>query len=444
MSSERRPFSALLAAGALFAAVPAAAAPEIREWTTSNGARVMFIEAHEIPAVDVRITFAAGAARDGEHPGIARLTSNLLMSGTDELDADALARAWEDQGAQVSTGAERDMAWAEVRSLSEDEHLQPVIRTVARMLAHPAFPPDEIARLKDQQRTALEEEEQSPGALAQRAFWETVYGDHPYGHEPLGTRASLEAIDRAAIRAFHERYYVAANANIAIVGDLSRERAERLARTLVEPLPAGEPAPALPPVPELDEDVTVRREFPSTQAHVLIGQPGVARGYARWPALYVANHVFGGGGFTSRLFGEVRERRGMVYGIFSYASPMEVRGPFLIRLQTRGDQAAEAIDIVRAELRRFVDEGPTEAEVEDAVRNVTGGFPLQIDSNSELASYLSMMGYYRLPTDYLERFPEAAAAVDARAAHAAFTDTIGDRRRVTVIVGGDRAQGAAE
>lgn len=441
MSSERRPLQALLAAGALLAALPAAAAPEIQQWTTANGARVLFIEAHEIPAVDARITFAAGAARDGEHPGIARLTSNLLMSGSDDLDADALARAWEDQGAEVSTGAARDMAWVELRSLSEDEHLQPVARTVARMLAHPAFPADEIERLKDQQRTALDEEEQSPGALAQRAFWEAAYGDHPYGHEPLGTRASLEAIDRAAIRAFHERYYVTANANIAIVGDLSRERAEGLARTLVEPLPAGEPAAALPPVSELDDDVTVRREFPSTQAHVLIGRPGVARGYERWPALYVANHVLGGGGFTSRLFGEVREQRGMVYGIYSYASPMEVPGPFLVRLQTRGDQAGEAIDIVRDQLGRFADEGPTDAEIEDAVRNITGGFPLQIDSNSELASYLSMMGYYGLPADYLERFPEEAGAVDTSAAHAAFADAIGARPRVTVIVGGDRAQG---
>lgn len=441
MSSERRPLRALLAAGALLAATPAAAAPEIHEWTTDNGARVLFIEAHEIPAVDVRITFAAGSARDGEHPGIARLTSNLLPSGTDELDADALARAWEDEGAQVSTGAARDMAWAELRSLSEDEHLRPVVRTVARMLAEPAFPADEIARLKDQQRTALEEEEQSPGALAERAFWEAVYGDHPYGHEPLGTRASLEAIDRDAIRAFHERYYVAANANIAIVGDISRERAERVARTLVEPLPAGESAPALPSVPQLEEDVTVRRDFPSTQAHVIMGQAGVARGYERWPALYVANHVFGGGGFTSRLFGEVREERGMVYGIYSYASPMALPGPFMIQLQTRGDQADEALDVVRAQLRRFLDEGPTGSELEDAVRNITGGFPLRIDSNSELASYLSMMGYYGLPTDYLERFPERAAKVDAQSAHAAFRDVLGDGPRVTVIVGGDRGQG---
>lgn len=441
MSSERRPLCALLAAAALLAALPAAAAPEVRQWTTPDGARVMFIEAQEVPLVDVRITFAAGAARDGEHPGIARLTSKLLMSGTDALDADALARAWEDEGAQVSTGAARDMAWVELRSLGEEEHLRPVVDTVARMLARPAFPEDEIARLKDQQRTALEEEAQSPGALAERAFWEAAYGDHPYGHEPLGTRASLEAIDRGAIRAFHERYYVAANANIAIVGDLSRARAERLARTLTAPLPAGEAAPALPPVPALDEDVTVRRDFPSTQAHVLIGRPGVARGYERWPALYVANHVLGGGGFTSRLFAEVREERGMVYGIYSYASPMAVRGPFLVRLQTRGDQAAEAVDIVRAQLRRYADKGPTAAEVEDAVRNITGGFPLQIDSNAELASYLSMMGFYGLPPDYLDRFPEEAAAVDARAAHAAFADAIGERPRVTVIVGGDRAQG---
>ena len=419
----------------------AAAAPDIQKWTTGNGARVLFVRTPEIPMVDARVTFDAGSARDGDHPGIARLTADLLMSGTESMDADALARALEREGAEVSTGSARDMAWVELRSLAEPRHLDPVADAVGSLIARPAFPEDEVARLKDQQRTALKDQEQSPGQIARARFWSAVYGDHPYAHDPLGTRDSLEAIGPARLRDFHERRYVARNANVAIVGDLERARAERLAETLVGDLPAGTAAPPLPPAPELDGDRTIREPFPSTQSHVLVGCPGVARGHERWPALYVANHVLGGGGFTSRLFSRVREERGLVYSIYSYASPMAAAGPFLIGFQTRGDQVEEALGIVREQLHRFEERGPSEQEVQDAVRNITGGFPLRTDSNADLAGYLGMIGFYGLPVDYLEAFPASVSAVGAGEAHQAFVQALGQRPRVTVIVGGSRSNG---
>jgi zinc protease len=431
---------AAIALALMLAPAPSLAAPEIEQWTTDNGARVMFVRAPEIPMVDARVTFDAGSARDGDQPGMARLTSNLLMSGTDERDTDAVARALEREGAEVSTGSARDMAWVKLRSLSEAEHLDPVAGLVGELLSRPAFPQDELARLVEQQLTGLREQEQSPGGIANRLFREAIYGDHPYGQDPLGTRESLKAIDREAVRDFHDRYYVGSNANIAIVGDIDRARAKTLARTLAGDLPAGEGAPPLPPVPELEEDRTIKEPFPSTQAHVKIGRPGVARGYERWPALYVANHVLGGGGFTSRLYDEVRSKRGLVYGVYSYFSPMQQAGPFRIQLQTRGDQVDEALDVVRDVFNEFHSKGPSAEEVEDSILNITGGFPLQVDSNDDITGYLAMMGFYGLPVDYLERFPEQVREVDADSAHAAFLDALGQRPRVTVIVGGDRAR----
>ncbi len=438
--NDPRRGSALLAALLTLVAAPAVATPEIREWTMNNGARVLYARAPEIPMVDARVTFDAGAARDGEHPGIARLTSNLLMSGTEARDADALARAIEQVGAEVSTGSARDMAWVELRSLAEADKLAAAAARTGELIARPAFPADGIERRKDQQRTALRNEAQSPGDIASRLFWEAVYGDHPYGHDPLGDGQSLDAIDRAAIARFHDRFYVGANANVAIVGDIDPERARRMAETLVGDLPHGVAAPELPPVPALEDDRTVRESFPSTQAHVIVGRAGVARGYADWPALYVANHVLGGGGFTSRLFDQVREQRGLVYGVSSGFSPMQVPGPFRIRLQTRGDQVDQALEVVANVFNRFDADGPTDDELEDAVRNITGGFPLRVDSNSDLAGYLSMIGFYGLSADYLEGFPRRVENVTAAAAQAAFLDALGQRPRVTVIVGGDRAR----
>lgn len=428
----------------LLALLPLAAAgamPGIEQWQTDNGARVLFVEAHEIPLVEVQVTFAAGAARDGAHPGIAQLVSDLLMSGTKSRDADALAAALEREGAEVSTGAARDMGWVEFRSLSEPEHLEPVVETVADLLAHPAFPQGEVERLKARQRTQLEDQEQRPRALAERAFWRAVYARHPYGHPQLGTLESLATIGRDEVRGFHRRYYVARNANIAVVGDLDRAQAERLAERLAASLRTGEPAPPLPAVPRVDEDTTIARAFPSTQAHVTLGHTGIARGHPQWPALYVANHILGGGGFTSRLMSEVREKRGLVYGIYSHFSPMAVPGPFRVSLQTRGDQVDEALQLVRAELERFIDQGPTDEEVADARRNIVGGFPLQVDSNAKLAGYLAMIGFYDLPLDYLTRFRERVEAVDRAAVRAAVQSFLAGQARVTVIVGGDRVQG---
>lgn len=440
MYAERIAARGTLLLALLCFAAPVAAMPEIQQWKTGNGARVLFVEAPQIPLVEARVTFAAGSARDGAHPGIAHLVSDLLMSGTGSRDADALAAAFERRGAEVTTGAARDMGWVEFRSLSEQEQLRPVVEIVADLLANPAFPTGEVERLRNRQLTSIENARQEPGAIAGREFWRTLYGDHPYGHPSSGTDDSVTGIEREDLRAFHRQYYVARNASIAIVGDLDRARAERLAADLVGQLRAGRSAPSLPPVPRLDQATTIEEAFPSTQAHIVLGHTGIARGDERWPALQVANHVLGGGGFTSRLMNEVREQRGLVYGISSRLSPMDAPGPFRITLQTRGDQADAALQLVRDELARFVEEGPTEEEVADARRNIVGGFPLQIDSNAKLAGYLAMIGFYDLPTDYLQRFRDEVGAVDRESVHAAARSLLADRPHATVIVGGDRAR----
>lgn len=428
---------ALLCSPALAAEVEL---PEIHSWHTDAGMRVLFIEAPDIPMVSAQLTFAAGAARDDGQPGVARLTANVLMSGTTNRDADELAAALDGYGARVGTGAARDMAWLTLTSLSDDDILWPTIDLLAEVLAEPAFPDDEVERLIGNHRTALQREQQSPGAIASRHFWETAYEGHPYAGNPLGTEDSLDALDAEALRDFHGQYYVARNANLALVGDLDRAAAERLAEALTAGLPAGEAAEEIPSPPELDEDVTIRESYPSSQAHITMGRPGVARGPDDSPALHVANHAFGGGSFTSRLFREVREERGLVYGVRSSSSPMAAAGPYRISLRTRGDQAEEALTVVEDELQRFLADGPTAEETEASVLNITGGFPLSIDANSKLVGYLGVMGFYDLPLDYLERYPDEAAEVDATAAHNALRGVLAERPLVTVIVGGDRAR----
>jgi zinc protease len=416
--------------------VVAAAAPKIQHWITDEGLRVYFSPARELPLLDLNIAFDAGSARDGGLPGLARLTAGMLDEGAAGLDTDAIAAAFDRVGATYSAAVGRDMAQFSLRTLADEAFSGPALDTFLAVLTRAEFPQAPLERLKRQTRVAIEQQKQRPGAVASKAFYRALYGDHPYASPVIGTEQSVARISRADVRAFYRRHYGARNAVLAIVGDLDRGDAERLAARLSKALAPGERAPALPPVPELRAPKTVRVPFPSTQAHVFIGQPAVARGDPQWPALYLGNHILGGGGFSARLVKEVRVHRGLSYSVYSAFSPMRVEGPFSIGLQTRVDQAGEAVRVAREVLDTFMKEGPTAEELEAARNNITGGWPLRFDSNAERLAYLAVIGFYGLPLDYLERFPRWIEAVTAEGIREAFTRHLDPDRMVTVIVGG--------
>ena len=246
----------------------ATAAPSIQHWTTANGARVYFISTPELPMVDIQVVFDAGSARDNGLPGLARLTNVLLDSGTAQHSADAIAERLDAVGAQFSSGTLRDMAWLSLRSLSDPLYFKPAVETVAHLLQAPAFAPQALERERNRIIAAVRELSQSPDALAEQAFYRALYGTHPYASPPEGTEASLKVITREAVRAFYQRYYVANNAVVAIVGDLERAAAEELAVALVGNLPVGQPAPPLPKASPLAKANTVHIPYPSSQTHI--------------------------------------------------------------------------------------------------------------------------------------------------------------------------------
>ena len=215
------------ALAALFAANLAAAAPKIETWTTANGARVYFVPAPELPMVDVRLVFDAGSAKDDGKDGVAQLTNGLLGEGAGELDADQIAARFEGLGAQFGHDAQRDMAIVSLRSLTEPSLLDPALATLNTVLTQPSFPADAFARERTRTLVALQSEKESPGGIASKAFFAALYPDHPYGTPPLGTEESVKALSREDVVNFYQRYYVARNATVAIVGALDRQGAER-------------------------------------------------------------------------------------------------------------------------------------------------------------------------------------------------------------------------
>ncbi|MGB5736263.1 MAG: pitrilysin family protein, partial [Thiohalocapsa sp.] len=236
---------------------------------------------------------------------------------------------------------------------------------------------------------------------------------------------------------FHQRYYVAANATIAIVGALNRSQAEQLANRITAGLPQGEAAAPLPEVSDPSDGGSVQIEFPSSQTHLYAGQPGMSRGDPDYFPLYVGNHILGGSGLVSILMHEVRETRGLSYSVYSYFAPMAERGPMILGLQTKNTQADEARGVLLDTLQRFVDEGPTDEELEAAVKNITGGFPLRIASNAKVVQYLAMLGFYDLPLDYLDRFQGRVSAVTKEQVRDAYQRRVHPDRLAVVQVGGN-------
>ena len=415
--------------------LPLWAAPDIQHWQTANGARVYFVAAAGLPMVDVRVVFDAGSARDAGKAGLAKLTNALLAEGTASMDADRVADRFESLGAQFGTDSLRDMAVVSLRSLTDPELLTPALATFTQVLTVPAFPAAGLERERQRTLVALQQEEQSPEDIAEKAFYRAIYGEHPYAAPALGTTASVKALTRADLVDFHRRYYVGRNAVLAIVGAVSLEQAHALAEQVVGRLAEGVAAPALPPVPDLHAALVSARAYPSEQTTALLGQPGIARDDPDYFPLVVGNHILGGGGFSSRLVQQVRDQRGLAYSVYSYFLPMHQRGPFTLGVQTRNDQAQATIALMRQVLEGFIADGPSAAELSAAQRNLTGGFPLRLDSNSKLVENLAMLGFYGLPLDYLDTYIGKVEAVTAEQIRDAFRRRVHPDRLVTISVG---------
>ena len=411
------------------------ATPEIQSWKTENGARVLFVPATEIPMLDVRIVFDAGSARDDGLSGLAVLTNGLLSEGAAGKTSQQIAEAFESVGAEIEYDAARDMALVGVRSLTESRYLSSAIESLKQVLTQPDFPQDAYQRELNRMKVAVKAREQSPSALAGEAFNKAVFADHPYASPSAGTKQSLEKLTLDDIRAFYKKYYVANNATVAIVGNVERRQAEEIVNALVSALPVGEKATALPAVKPLTEAKKIVIDYPSAQTHIFVGQPGMKRGDDDYFSLYVANHPFGGSGFSSRLVEVLREEHGLAYSVYSYFSPLREKGVFAMGMQTKTEQTSQALSLLDQELKKYVENGPEEQELADSISNITGSFPLNIDSNSKLLEYIAMIGFYDLPMDYLDRFIANVRAVDVNKVNDALTRRVDPEKMVTVVVG---------
>ena len=412
----------------------------IEHWTTPTGARVYFVHAPAIPMLDLAITFDAGGRYGpADRVGLASLTNAMLAKGVPGLGEAEIAERFAAVGAQRGGGASSDRATISLRTLTSEDELGAATGLLERLLAEPTFPAEILEREKERLIQALREAQTKPETIAGQEFSALLYPVHPYGRH--ATPETVAAVTRDDLVAFHRAHYAADRAVVAMIGALTRAQAESIAQRLTARLPSGSPPPSLPEVLRPAQAIERRIAHPASQSHLLVGAPAIAWGDPDQFALMVGNYVLGGGGFVSRLYDEVREKRGLAYSVYSYFSPSLQPGPFTIGLQTKKEQTALALQVVRETLARFLAEGPSAEELAAAKANLVGGFPLRIDSNRKILDNLTTIGWYRLPLDWLERWPQRVEEVSVQQVREAFARHVRPDALVTVIVG-DGGNGA--
>jgi len=393
----------LLLALVLLALFPVPAqAVEIKRVVSPGGIEAWLVTDHSVPVVALEAAFAGGAATDPEgKSGLANLTASLLDEGAGPYDSQAYQTRIEDLASSIRFSASQDNLTATVKTLSEN--VEAAFELLRLGLTEPRFDPDPVARVRSSILVSLARKAESPNSIASRVWWKHAFGTHPYARPSDGTPEGVAAVTVDDMRRFVKERIARDVLTVAVVGDITPERLAPLLDATFGTLPAKAAPANIPEATAAGGGATLLVEKPIPQSVVAFGHAGIKREDPDWYAALITNYILGGGGFTSRLTTELREKRGLAYGVYSYLAPLEHAGVLLGGVATENGRVAESIDIIRQEWRRMRDEGPTEAELESAKTYLTGSFPLQFDSTDRIAAILVDMQQKRLGIDHLDR-----------------------------------------
>ncbi len=408
---------------------------ETMQWQTKNGAHVVFYQAMEVPMLDISVAFAAGSAYDDEKPGLSTLTTRLLNQGNGGLTANAISEKLANTGAQYERANNQDMVIFNLKTLTNPDNLTKASDIFTLIINHPDFPMDSFARERNQLLMAITQTQESPDQVANQTFFRALYKNHPYAHPVIGDRNSVEMLKIEEVRNFYHQFFVSSNAVIVLVGAINKPTAEQLAEQLTKDLPQGHPAAKIPEAQPLTEEMDVEVPFPSSQTILRLGQLGISHHDSHYFPLMVGNYILGGGALVSKLSDELREKRGLTYGVYSQFSPMPGRGPFLISFSTKNSQTKTAIDLTRETLVSFMKSKPDEGTLLAAKQYLTGSFPLSLASNRSIADMLLKIAFYHLPDDFLRTYVDHINEVSAEKIQESFQQLITPNTLLQLCVG---------
>lgn len=388
-----------LALALVVLSAPARAQVAITDVTSPGGITAWLVEEPSIPFVAMDIRFTGGAALDPDgQKGVTSLMVSLLGEGAADRDARAFAKATEELATGFGYSLSDDTITVTARFLSENR--DDALALLRDSLVAPRFDPEAIERVRAQTLASLRSDARNPRRIAGKAFDAKVFGDHPYGQPRDGTEASVTALTRADIAAAHRGALTRDGLHLGVVGDITADELGPLLDALFADLPeTGWPAPG--PVAATFDGTVTTVDFPTPQSVLLFGQPGIDRDHPDFFAAFVLNTVLGASGFESRLMRELRERRGLTYGVTTYLANRDQADLLQGMVATSNDRVPETLDVLRAEWARLARDGITEEELTNAQTYLTGAYPLRFDGNARIAAILAGMQRDGMPIDYV-------------------------------------------
>jgi zinc protease len=384
--------------------------PKVEESTLPNGATLLISEQHNLPMVVVNVIIDAGARRDPTNlAGLANLTAQLLSEGTTTRSAAEIKEAIDFIGASLDAGASTDHASISLQVLRED--LDVALELVVDVLLHPAFRSDELERRREAVLASIRAARDNPSEVAQRAFRRALYGSEPYGHAVAGEEETVPRIRRSDVEEFYRQFYRPEGAAVIVVGDIAAAEAREKVEKALHDWRGSSGSAFVYPTQARPDVRTVRIDKPVSQASIILGHRGVARDTPDFEAISVMNYILGLGGFSSRLMESIRTKAGLAYSVTSYFVLNKAPGSFRVEMQTKNESASDAIRLARAEVERIRTEPVSDEELNDAIRYLTGSYPLRLDSNSNILEYIGQTWLYDLGFDYADRYIERVKAV---------------------------------
>jgi zinc protease len=393
---------ALVVAAGLIAAVPQAGATTIDRIVSPRGIVAWLVQEPSIPLISVEFAFRGGASQDpAAKPGVAALATSLLDEGAGEIDSKTFHERVEAKAIEMNFTATRDYVAGSLRTLTDNQ--DEAFDLLRLALTAPRFEAEDVERIRDQTLSGLRRATTSPNELASQRWWSIAFPDHPYGRPVRGTLESVPAITAEDLRAYVRSQFARDNLKLAIVGNIDAATAGTLIDRVFGSLPAkAELTPIVAAAPQgLGQKINI--DLDVAQSVLMIGGAGIARNDPDFMAAFVLNHVLGGSAFSSRLYKEVREARGLAYSVYSAVMPLDYAALFMSGTATRSDRAAETLSVMEAEIRKLAETGPTEEEVTKAKSFLTGSYALRFDTSVKIAEQLVQIQLDDLGIDYIDR-----------------------------------------
>jgi zinc protease len=418
---------------AALASTPSRASTKIQHLISPGGIEAWFVQDATVPLIAMEYAFAGGAAQDpAGKPGVANLVADLLDEGSGDLDSKTFHERLDRRAIELSFSATRDYFHGSLRMLKDNKDEAFELLRTSLTSAH--FDPSDVERIRSQVISGLRRDTTNPNALAGRKFLELAYGGHAYGRQVSGTLQSVPTIEISDMKDYVRRLLAKDNLKIAVVGDVDPATLGKLLDQTFGGLPA---KATLAPVADVVAAKPPQRAFVPLdvpQTVITFGGPGVTRHDPNFMAAYVVNHILGGGGLSSRLYHEVREKRGLAYSVYEALLWMDHSALFIGNTGTRADRAGETMDAIDREVRRIAEDGPTQQELDEAKSYLKGSQMLALDTSSKLASGLLQYQLDKLPIDYIEKRNAIVDAVTIEDAKQAARRLWG-QGLLTVIVG---------